>query len=279
MAISIDLPTKQPTLDLAKAAGCPAWGVQLDSLGVVVEASPKQLILKLGGSPVASVTLMVNALKLLLNNGLNSASKQMLSEKLCDLYESAVDHLMNQGKITNKVNKNADLIVPQVTPDTTSDPNVTLHQPKVKPAGDDVTPAPVTSSKASKPVGGAWSKASPVKLHGVTKVGVPVSATSQGSIYHSVAVSPGVNLAARLKCKGDDSWSLSLRFEGCNLSAHAKTLKELDVTMSDGYSSLHLNGQGGVHMAFRALGAVLLASGVEWQSTITSPLGLVNAGA
>lgn len=292
MALSIKLNTdKNPLLAVADTIKCKGWGQQLEACGVILEMMPKALIMRHKGALLATTVVNSSAIKLLVHGNLQAASKMMLSEKLRDLYETAINHLIASGDLSHKVPADSDL-----TAINTADPDAIPNKKGLKVSdtydegedaegdytdiGDAPSPppseAPVVSSSA-KDVG-QLVKSNPVKLASATTIGQPVKATSPGSVYHVVGLSKEVNAAARLKINGAN-WSLAVRFEGPGLKKAGDLLKAIGATPGDSYSSLHLSGDGGSPMAMRALGAVLIGSGLSWASTMSPCHPLINAGA
>lgn len=274
MAISIQLNVPNALTAIATAAGCPAWGVQLDALGVVIDLMPKAISLRYQSSIVANTLVNTSAVKLLLDDSLQAASKNILSEKLCAMYEKAVDSLHQQGVIVTKCAKDADLLVPEKT----GAQSAALKKSK----GSGGKPPHVTHplkepAASSKAVTGEPLLLDPVPLLTATAIGQPVTASTGGSVYHVVALANGLAAAARILVTGTN-WKLSLRFEGANLPLHNDALASVGASGKGGHYSLHLQGEGGGGMALRAMGAALMGADFGWSSLVTSGNALINMG-
>lgn len=120
--------------------------------------------------------------------------------------------------------------------------------------------------KKSQDAGGF--KGTAVKLAEVTNICQPVRGSSEGSVYYSIAISPEVKIAARIKSDGN----ISLRAEPANSEFDpnvATKLKTIGMKPSgNGYMSVHFDSMG-VPPA-RIIGAFLLGLDIEFTEQVTN---------
>jgi len=123
---------------------------------------------------------------------------------------------------------------------------------------------------------GPYSWAKPVDavidLKSAKALGQKVHGTSTGSVYHTVAFTDHVKVAARLYKSG----SISIRAEWTdNPVGDLKLLAEAGLQMKQGYGSIHFDAQD-VPLP-RVIGAFLLGTGIEWTQVVTKAADLVIA--
>lgn len=267
MGVNITLKNSENALiALGSAAKCAGWANQLQAAGCTLSIQPKSLSVLHKGSNVASVQINTEALNLLIEGKLAPYSADTLAAKVADLYDKATKTLSDVGVLTYSKSHKEGNTVTVTAADAATDLNV---PPPPIPASKSAKAGNVATVLSSKPKG---SLASATGMH------QPVPASSAGSVYHTVALGPNVNAAARIKLNGA-AWSLSLRLEGTGLTAYKTQLKDADINMhKDGYASQHLSGDGGQQMALRALGAMLYATGIPFDALSSTPAALVNQG-
>jgi len=109
-----------------------------------------------------------------------------------------------------------------------------------------------------------------IDLKDAKAIGQKVHGTSLGSVYHVIALTEKVKVAARLNATG----AISLRAEWTGEAADAqKKLAHIGMSMKSGYASWHLDAAG-VPFA-RVIGAFLLDTGIVWDQSIKSSADLV----
>lgn len=94
----------------------------------------------------------------------------------------------------------------------------------------------------------------PVHLKDSTCLYQPVLATSSDSIYHTIALMPGLAIAARVATSG----GISIRAEGDNLKKMSSVLESVGLTVKPKYASMHLHASDKV-LQLKTLGAILAA--------------------
>jgi hypothetical protein len=106
-----------------------------------------------------------------------------------------------------------------------------------------------------------------VKLRDATMLYQPVNGSGATSRYFAVAISEGLKIAARYTTPN----SLSMRVEGDNLHTHkdALLMAGFDAKGND-YMSIHLTGVD-KFTAQKAIGAILLALNMVWETPIPQP--------
>ena len=116
----------------------------------------------------------------------------------------------------------------------------------------------------SKPV------AEVIKLKDAQALGQKVHGTSSGSVYHTIALSEHVKVAARLSAGG----SVSIRAEWTdNPTAELKKLEEAGVHMKSGYGSIHFDAAN--VPVQRVIGAFLVGTGISWKAAVMNGADLV----
>jgi hypothetical protein len=118
----------------------------------------------------------------------------------------------------------------------------------------------------------AWAKPvdQVIDLKAAKALGQKVHGTSTGSVYHTIAISEHVKVAARLYTTG----SISIRAEWTdNPTGDLKLLAEAGLQMKPSYGSIHFDAQD-VPLQ-RVIGAFLLGTGIEWQQVVTKGADLV----
>lgn len=101
-----------------------------------------------------------------------------------------------------------------------------------------------------------------VKLRDATALYQPVYGSSSGSRYFAVALSDGLNLAARFA-----SHQLSVRAEGSDLKTHKAALQKIGFKNCEEYCSIHLSGVDDL-LAKKAMGSLLMAVGADFQTPL-----------
>lgn len=289
MSVNVSLKNAEnQLLALGQTAGCGGWAAQLQGAGCILSIKPKQLLVMRAGVTVAQASMNTGALPLLLEGKLSKFSADTLRSRLCDVYEQACKELAKAGALTySAAAKEAiDLTLSDPADHPVQDEPVHGYDPAPKAPKKAASPADLMSfeddlppAAGAPPVTGAASLVSgaPVLLAQASKLHQPVKASSAGSVYHTIALGDGINLAARLKIAGA-SWKLSVRAEGAKLSAYKPNLHAADVDVKSDYASLHLSGDGGLQMAQRAIGALLYGTGIPFTQMSTNPQALVNQG-
>lgn len=110
----------------------------------------------------------------------------------------------------------------------------------------------------------------PGLLQTATRMYEPVRGSSKGSRYFLIAANAELRVAARLK-----NHSLSLRIEGPCFVEHKQRISQVGVTnVNTNYASMHLEVQGSLVTANKAVGAILLGLGIKFD-TPTPDLQLI----
>jgi hypothetical protein len=140
---------------------------------------------------------------------------------------------------------------------------VPVNPPVVAPPQGVVGPGPYSWAKPVDKV---------IDLKEAKALGQKVHGTSTGSVYHTVAFTDHVKVAARLYKSG----SISIRAEWTdNPVGDLKLLAEAGLQMKPNYGSIHFDAQD-VPLP-RVIGAFLLGTGIEWTQVVTKAADLVIA--
>ncbi len=124
------------------------------------------------------------------------------------------------------------------------------------------------------------TKASPaslpkVSLKNATQLGQRVNGTSADSTYHVIALSPRLNVAAKITTTGETA--ISIRFEGKPTSDEISKIKAIQGASWKGdYGSVHMK-PGSVPYS-RVIGAILLGLEMGFTQQVTDVSGLVLNG-
>ena len=113
----------------------------------------------------------------------------------------------------------------------------------------------------------------PVKLAEAQLLYQPVKATSAGSVYHVVALSDDLKVAARVK-----GGTLSVRVEGPKVGTLKTLISETGFNHSGDYASVHLQTKGDATMNRKALGALISALDRPWQTPLPEFKYIAEAG-
>lgn len=109
-----------------------------------------------------------------------------------------------------------------------------------------------------------------VPLREAKAIGQKVKGTSQGSVYHCVALNARVRVAARVHKTG----SISIRAEWENATAsELEKLQAAGLVMKHDYASLHMDA--GQVPAARVIGAFMLGTGIHWSDVLMGADDLV----
>lgn len=95
-------------------------------------------------------------------------------------------------------------------------------------------------------------KQKPVKLAEAKAIYQPVTASSEGSVYHTVALFEGLAIAVRVQQGG----GISIRAEGSNLSKAKSNMEKLGMTVKAKYASMHLHA-GDALLQAKTIGSFL----------------------
>lgn len=120
----------------------------------------------------------------------------------------------------------------------------------------------------------SWDKTKPVDkvidLKDAAALGQKVHGTSTGSVYHTIALTDKVKVAARLYKSG----SISIRAEWTDSpTEELKKLAEAGVQMKPTYGSIHFDAQD-VPLQ-RVIGAFLVGTGIQWKAAVMNGAELV----
>lgn len=146
--------------------------------------------------------------------------------------------------------------------------------------------AKVPSPEMPVTAGIDWAKGVPLKDLNVTvhekpvnavidlknskAIGQKVHGTSTGSVYHTIALTDHLKVAARIT----GGTSISLRAEWTdNPKDDLKKLQEAGVVLKGEYASVHFDAAG--VPVQRVIGAFLMGTGINWKSVITAGSELV----
>ena len=135
------------------------------------------------------------------------------------------------------------------------------------PGGQKVTPE--APKVAPKPVDAV------IDLKAAQALGQKVHGTSTGSVYHTIALTDKVKVAARIIPGG----SISIRTEWTDSpTADLKRLEEAGVIMKpgQGYGSIHFDPQE--VPVQRVIGAFLVGTGIQWKAAVMNGAELVIGG-
>lgn len=112
-----------------------------------------------------------------------------------------------------------------------------------------------------------------IDLKAAQALGQKVHGTSSGSVYHTIAISEHVKVAARIYKSG----SISIRAEWDGqpdaVKAELKKLEESGLQMKAGYGSIHFDAQE-VPLQ-RVIGAFLVGTGIQWKAAVMNGADLV----
>lgn len=109
-----------------------------------------------------------------------------------------------------------------------------------------------------------------IHLRDAKALGQKVHGTSAGSVYHTIALSEHVRVAARLSKGG----SISIRTEWTDSpSAELQKLVDAGVQMKSNYGSIHFDSAG-VPLE-RTIGAFLVGVGIKWKAAVMNGAELV----
>ena len=112
-----------------------------------------------------------------------------------------------------------------------------------------------------------------IDLKAAQALGQKVHGTSTGSVYHTIALTDHVKVAARIIPGG----SISIRTEWTDSPKdELKKLEESGVIMKQGYGSIHFDPQG--VPVQRIIGAFLVGTGIQWKAAVMNGAELVVGG-
>jgi ribosomal protein L7/L12 len=123
---------------------------------------------------------------------------------------------------------------------------------------------PKATQEPQKPTGGV------IHLKNAAALGQQVHGTSSGSVYHCIAFSEHVKVAARIYKSG----TISIRAEWTdNPTSELKKLEEAGVQLKGQYGSIHFDA--GEVPSQRVIGAFLIGTGIAWKQMVTNGADLV----
>lgn len=115
---------------------------------------------------------------------------------------------------------------------------------------------------------------SAVPLEEATTVFQPVTGTSAGSVYHTIAIGPDAKMAVRILANND----IAIRVLPLNGNGRAACAAAGLTDKKKGHWSLHLHPQD-KSLVNTSIGAVLFALDLQWTALATNMSKLVGAGA
>lgn len=227
----------------------------------IVQQSPGTYHVKADGKDIGSVSVKSQALTMLMANMMGPSSKEALKNQFL--------FLINKAMTTVQAHMEATVPVPEPVP--TPAPTVNNPDSVVGSAGivDKLKAAKAAGlaikNPEAKDVFGSMSPKQimakePILLKDAVALYQPVFATSGGSVYITMIMVEGLNVAARWK-----SSKLSLRAEGKELGGFMMTLNDLGFGSSSGnngpYASVHFN-VGDMNGVVKTIGAIAASLGV-----------------
>jgi len=244
---------------------------KLEDWGVKVIMSGGKMAMQCGDKPIISgVGLHPGVLALASAGELPAVAKHHVQ----GVIEAAYKHALSWNKWTAEEPKTEGADKKPIYKDL-SGFFVPDDKQKAAPAPMPPTPPPVVVEEKVWPVEEADpAGATKVKLIDATKMYQPVEGTSSGSTYHCIAIAGLLKFAARRK--GQD---LSIRVEG-PVEKFADELVAAgfnDTYLPKGYTSVHFHGVDDM-LAQRALGAVLMGTGLEFATPIPHLHEIVGHG-
>jgi hypothetical protein len=144
----------------------------------------------------------------------------------------------------------------------------------IKPVAQSAVVPPQSVVAPTTPGPYSWAKPvdAVIDLKEAKALGQKVHGTSTGSVYHTVAFTDHVKVAARLYKTG----SISIRAEWTDNPVNdLKLLADAGLQMKPTYGSIHFDAQD-VPLP-RVIGAFLLGTGIEWTQVVTKAADLVIA--
>lgn len=213
---------------------------KLHASDIHIKLSASSFDFIVAGEVVTQTLVTLDTLQRLNEGTLSLTAKMLLSNKLMEAVQTALDH---QASLSGDV-------APQST------------LAKLPPlASNAAKPAPVAPGWPEFPQSKLFSEPV-VMLRDASQMYQPVKGTSGGSRYFMVAAGDGIRVAARYSGN-----TLSIRIEGAKLAKYAAQISDagIDVKTAAEYASVHLEVPSHL-LATKTLGAVLLGLSLPLQT-------------
>jgi hypothetical protein len=235
---------------------------EIESAGYKLATSPTLFsITSPTGDDGASIPLKMELVMLVMGGKLGPAPTNLVKEKIINLVDAAyesyiLDDMPPHLAFTNYTAPSA-TVTDGVFMTSNEEPAVADKTPKIDAMKD-----------------------STVQLKNATKIYQPVFGTGTGSVYHVIAISDAVAIAARVR--NDHTIAIRAEILVHSNSTGGKAAKEgliaagLD-KKDKGHYSLHLDPQD-FNMVKRSIGSTLFASGLEFDAVVSDLKSIQGAG-